>query len=75
MARFQLSAQAFLFGLPSVIRIEPGEIENLTLSHPGVNRHRDDSLHPFVTFKFLEQPSSSKVRQRIRQVHSVPPSQ
>ena len=38
------------------VHVEPGEIENLALSHPAVNRHRDDSLYPFLTFEFLEQP-------------------
>jgi hypothetical protein len=36
------------------IHVEPGEIENLALSHSGVDRHRDDSLYPFLTFKLLE---------------------
>src|SRR5690242_979126 len=38
------------------VHVEPGEIENLSLSHSTVDRHRDDSLYPFLTFKFLKQP-------------------
>src|SRR5690348_3955434 len=38
------------------VHVEPGEIEDLALSHSGIDRHRDDSLYPFLTFKFLEQP-------------------
>src|SRR5437868_7625228 len=38
------------------VHVEPGEIENLALSHSGVDCHRDDSLYPLLTFKFLEQP-------------------
>jgi hypothetical protein len=39
------------------VHVKPGEIEDLSLSHSTVDRHRDDSLYPFLTFKFLEQPS------------------
>ena len=38
------------------IHVEPGETKNLALSHSGIDRHRDNSLYPFLIFKFLEQP-------------------
>jgi hypothetical protein len=41
------------------VHVEPGEIENLSLSHSCVNRYRDDSRCPFLTFKFLFQEKPS----------------
>lgn len=37
------------------VHVEPGEIENLALSHSGIDRHRNDPLYPFMTLKLFEQ--------------------
>lgn len=36
------------------VHVEPGKVENLTLPHSGVNRHRDNPLYLFMTLKLLE---------------------
>ena len=44
------------------VHIEPSEIEDLALSHSRVDCHRDDSLYPILTFKFLEQHAQQTIQ-------------